>query len=190
MAWLEGDLKIFAAGLAIGGEWNLGEVASSGIAVCYYDAGQFDHFYIKFTKPIAEFSLGQFQETVIIVGKYGVIYPTEATKHSLTEIIVYADISKEDDGILIAGKENGYLTYATGKLIPKFVASLYVTELMNIVKLAYIWDKVTTSTQYSAVQQIDLYYTGLSTLLLHDAVTIQGSKQQITDKVELSYFKT
>lgn len=190
MAWLEGDLKIFAAGLAIGGEWNLGEVASSGIAVCYYDAGQFDHFYIKFTKPIAEFSFGQFQETVIIVGKYGVIYPTEAMKHSLTEIIVYADISKEDDGILIAGKENGYLTYATGKLIPKFAASLYVTEIMNIVKLAYIWDKVPTHMQCSIAQQIDLYNTGLKAFFIQDTAAIHGSEHQIIDKVELSYFKT
>ena len=37
MAWTDGDFKLFATGLAIGGQWNLGEVKASGIAICYHD---------------------------------------------------------------------------------------------------------------------------------------------------------
>lgn len=190
MAWTDGDFKLFAAGLAIGGKWNLGEVATSGIATCRYDAGQYDHFYIKFTKVISEFSFGQFQETVAILGKFGVISPTDAKKFGSTEIIVYADISEEDDGILVAGRENGYLMYESGKLIPKFAASMFITELMNIVKLAYIWDKVPMRLLATVTESIGILHSSQQNINPSDSVQIAVYTMDVGDNVDLSYFKT
>ena len=190
MAWTDGDFKLFATGLAIGGQWNLGEVKASDVATCYYDAGQFDHFYIKFKKEISEFSFGQFQETITLIGKNGVIKPNDAKKHSSTEMIVYASLLDENDGVLVVGRENGYLTYFTKQLIPKFVSVLTIREFSNIVKLAYIWDKVMICDQYKSAENTTITFSAQQGFSISDEVSMVAYQMQSGETVELSYFKT
>ena len=59
MAWTDGDFKLFATGLAIGGQWNLGEVKAGDVVECWNDEGVYDYFYMKFKKAVKEFSFGQ-----------------------------------------------------------------------------------------------------------------------------------
>lgn len=188
MAWTDGDFKLFATGLAIGGQWNLGEVKASGIAICYHDVGEYDHFYLKFTKAIAEFSFGQFKETVVVVGKNGEIPVSNATIYNSTTIRIEANIEGEDDGILVAGREHGYLSYASGKNIPKFVSMLWLNELVNFIKLAYIWDKVKFTNTLVHESIIDVVFNNTNSSAHTEHIDMLETKE-ITDNVTVSYFK-
>lgn len=188
MAWTDGDFKLFATGLAIGGQWNLGEVKASGIAICYHDVGEYDHFYLKFTKAIAEFSFGQFEETVVVVGKNGEIPVSNATIYNSTTIRIEANIEGEDDGILVAGREHGYLSYASGKNIPKFVSMLWLNELVNFIKLAYIWDKVKFTNTSIIEAIVDVVFNSTNNSAPTENINTYETRE-VTDNVNVSYFK-
>lgn len=192
MAWLEGDLKIFAAGLAIGGQWNLGEVKVGDIVECWNDEGVYDCFYIKFKKAVKEFSFGQFVNTVKVysVSRDTYLPITAVTRLSGTQFKVSCDISNENSGVIVIGLPTAYLQYESGSAVPKFISSFYVSGLETIRTYAYIWDKASTNMlPLQSNDNITLLCTDTKVLTLKESITPYNTLLTVNENVDLGYYK-
>lgn len=189
MSWLDGDLKIFAAGLAVGGEWNLGSIQTGDIVTCYNDEGEYDHFYMQFKKPVAEFSFGQFLSTVTLLGKNGIIPVLNAARISGTTIKVSTNLETEDQGVMVVGKQGGYLAYLSGASVPGFVAALMVSGLDTLTPLAYIWDRIAIQATARTQERVELRYPGLRQYAVVDGVEVGGQVGvMLRETVEFGYY--
>lgn len=143
MPWMDGDLKVFAAGLAVGGEWNSAAGGKPALEpLLWYDEGEYNHFYIGFKKPISEFSYGQFAASVYVVAQNQLLPVSGAKRINTTTAIVYANITGQTRGVLVAGVDNGWLTFQNGEVIPAFAGSFTVEGPVNYVDLCYCYDPV------------------------------------------------
>lgn len=190
MAWLEGDLKIFAAGLAIGGKWNLGEVGDAGITV-YNDVDEFDHFYIRFSRLLADFSSTQAAWTL---HAYDAFLGTELSLSNFvqvgpTVIKVACDISKCTSGVLVVGFPTGYLRYVSGKSVGSFARLLYPVNLPITVNFAYVFER--SAVAHNLMDAVDrpCYIAGLpyTSMPIDQAGVLPTSFTQSTENVQISY---
>lgn len=192
MAWLEGDLKIFAAGLAIGGQWNLGEVKVGDIVECWNDEGVYDCFYIKFKKAVKEFSFGQFVNTVKVYSVSSDTYlpVTAVTRLSGTQFKVSCDISNENSGVIVIGLPTAYLQYESGSAVPKFISSFYVSGIATIRTYAYVWDKAnTTLLGLHCNDNTTILCIDTKVLAIQDAIALYKPLLAIGENVDLGYYK-
>lgn len=192
MAWTDGDFKLFATGLAIGGQWNLGEVKVGDVVECWNDEGVYDYFYIKFKKAVKEFSFGQFVNTVKVYSVARDIYIpiTGVTRISGTQFKVNCDISGENSGIIVIGLPTAYLQYESGSAVPKFISSFYVSGIETIRTYAYIWDKAsTTMMKLPVLENITLLCTDTNVFTLKDTITPYSPLLTVGENVDLGYYK-
>lgn len=192
MAWLEGDLKIFAAGLAIGGEWNLGEVKASDIVTCWNDEGIYDYFYIKFNRAIKPFSYGQFVNTVKVYSITSDSYlPVRSTSRiDQTTYKVFCDIHKETAGVAVIGLPTNYLSYLTGTAVPSFLTVFFVEGIDRIITVAYIWDDISVSIHSLRVaENARLYASDTTQQLLSEHIPVKLHPLNTCENVSFSYFE-
>lgn len=190
MAWLEGDLKIFAAGLAIGGKWNLGEVGDAGITV-YNDVDEFDHFYIRFSRLLADFS---YMQAAWTLHAYDAFLGTELSLSNFvqigpTVIKVNCDISKCTSGVLVVGFPTGYLRYVSGKSVGSFARLLYPVNLPITVNFAYVFERGTVASNLMDAVDRPRYIAGLlyTPTPLDQAGVLPTSFMRYTESVQISY---
>lgn len=192
MAWTDGDFKLFAAGLAIGGQWNLGEVKAGDVVECWNDEGVYDYFYMKFKKAVKEFSYGQFVNTVKV---YSVAHDeylpvTAITRISGTQLKVSCDISGENSGVIVIGLPTAYLQYESGSAVPKFISLFYVSGIELMRTYAYVWDKASmTMMKLPVLENMTLLCTDTKVFTLKEAVIPYNQLLTVGENVELGYYK-
>lgn len=186
MAWTDGDLKILAAGMAIGGKWNLGGVEGNS-PTCWNDEGQYDHFYIDFKRSISDFTYGQFNSSVYILGATGFIKITDAKKYSNTVALVYADISTLSHGVIVVGKSNSWIKLLTGGSVPKFISMFYVNGLENYIDLAYLLEQVKVVDKLRSEDVVSLTPVNYLSLAPIDHVLLDTGPT-VVETVTVSYF--
>lgn len=192
MAWTDGDFKLFATGLAIGGQWNLGEVKVGDVVECWNDEGVYDYFYMKFKKAVKEFSYGQFTNTVKV---YSIAHDeylpiTSVIRISSTQFKVNCDISGENSGVIVIGLPTAYLQYESGSAVPKFISLFYVRGIETIRTYAYIWDKASTKIMNLQVQEnIMLLCADDKVFTLKCAVTPYNPLLTVGENVDLGYYE-
>lgn len=192
MAWLEGDLKIFAAGLAIGGEWNLGEVKASDVVTCWNDEGNYDYFYLKFKSGIKPFSYGQFVNTVKVYSITSDSYLPISTTSRIdqTTYKVFCDIRKETAGVAVIGLPTHYLSYLNGAAVPSFLTIFYIEGIDKITTAAYAWDVVAMSVRSLKVTDNAHLYTCDTLQHIHtEYIQVKPHTLNICEKVSISYYQ-
>ena len=192
MAWTDGDFKLFATGLAIGGQWNLGEVKASDVVECWNDEGVYDCFYMKFKKAINPFSYGQFVNTVKVYSISSDMYlPVYGvTRLDGTICKVDCDISKENSGVIVIGLPTSYLTYTSGSAVPKFISLFYVNGIDRIITYAYVWDDIPVSIHSLRVtENARLYASDATQHLLSERIPVKPHPLNTCENVSFSYFE-
>lgn len=112
----------------------------------YNDAGVYDFFYLDFKRVMAPFSIGQFNESVIVSGTsaLSVSQVTQATDGSGNKIAgvykVYCDISAQTRGVSISHQKNSRLHFWDGTQVPVFSTSMYVAGLTTYIDGGYYYD--------------------------------------------------
>ena len=192
MAWTDGDFKLFATGLAIGGQWNLGEVKAGDVVECWNDDGVYDYFYVKFKKAINPFSYGQFVNTVKVYSISSDTYlpVSGVTRLDGTTCKVNCDISKENSGVIVIGLPTSYLTYTSGSAVQKFISMFYVNGIDRIVTYAYLWENIGLSfLKFSSVLGNPKPYMYETTSYNpKENISLCGKILSANDSVEVSYF--
>ena len=112
----------------------------------YNDAGVYDFFYLDFKRVMEPFSIGQFNESVIVSGTsaLSVSQVTQATDGSGNKIAgvykVYCDISAQTRGVSISHHKNSRLNFWDGTQVPVFSTFMYVAGLATYIDGGYAYD--------------------------------------------------
>ena len=114
--------------------------------VAYNDAGVYDFFYLDFKRVMEPFSIGQFNESVIVSGTgiLTVSQVTQATNESGNKLSgvykVYCDLSAQTHGIVIVNKAKSRLCFSSGEQTPSFSIPMYVSGLPSYIDGGYLYD--------------------------------------------------
>lgn len=106
------------------------------------DDGVYSYFYIDFKKPVADFSLGMFTESVVVHDSVQLAVSGVA-RVSSSVFKVYVDISGRFQGITVLNKITTYLAFTTGEEIPPFSVHFFVEGISRYERMKYLYEKAT-----------------------------------------------
>ena len=126
----------FIAGMATKGLVRSGNLYQP---LCWNDEGVYSYFYIDFRRSMEAFSLGMFDQSVIV---------HDSTQLSVTNIEfvssgiykVYCDISGKTHGITVLNKKTSLLAFSSGEQLPVFSTHFYVAGIDSYINLKYIYE--------------------------------------------------
>ena len=128
----------FVCGMTAKGLVRSGELYKPTI---YNDSGVYSYFYIDFRRTVQAFSLGMFNESVIVYDSQQVSV-TRIEQTGTTVYKVYCDITSKIHGITVLNKKTTRLRFATGELLPVFSVHMFIEGQSAFIDGAYVYDPV------------------------------------------------
>lgn len=176
----------FIAGMATKGLIRSGELYKP---VIRNDPGVYSYFYIDFKRVVSLFSLGMFNESIII-------YDSE--RIDVTDILlvssgiykVYCDLSEKNRGITVINKKTSLLSFATGETIPVFSTIFYVEGLEQIVRVAYAYETTDIVNKHFSIaaENADVSFNQYFQKTIQDSMTIPDLGMSTSEAVDVSYW--
>lgn len=128
----------FICGMATKGLVRSGQLYQPLI---WNDDGVYDYFYIDFRRAMEPFSLGMFDESIIV---------HDSVQLAVTAIVpvytgiykLYCNISSKKNGITVLNKKTSLLQFASGERLPVFSTHMYILGQDSYLKAAYVYDLV------------------------------------------------
>lgn len=109
----------------------------------YNIEGVYDYFYLVFQKDIQPFSVGQFNDSVLMIGTK-TLTATKVEQVNSNTYRIYVNLSNENLGIILGSRQNTSLMYANNTLVPTF--SIFLTvEGLSIPITKYIFETTALS---------------------------------------------
>lgn len=192
MSWLEGDIRILAAGMAIGGRFNqTGLIGKQAFEPkIWLDDGQFDHFYIDLQKQLRDFSYGQLQQSIYVVSPAGQIIQVTGSQKDGTVVRMEADISGIYGDITVIGVANGWLFYESGKRVPAFSVNLRVDRDPPYVDMAYLYDVIDFPQVFGGNEEtVSVLHYGVHTREMIREEIAFPALFDVSEDVAVSFFK-
>ena len=106
----------------------------------YNDAGVYDFFYLDFKRVMEPFSIGQFNDSVIVSGA-AVLPVTDVEQYSDTVYKVFCNISNQSKGVSVSNKKTTRLHFWDGTQVPVFSEWFSVAGLASILDAGYFYEK-------------------------------------------------
>jgi len=128
----------FICGMAAKGLVRSGELYKPTI---YNDSDVYTYFYIDFRRTLQSFSLGMFNESVIVYDSQQVAV-TRIEKTGTTVYKIYCDITNKIHGITVLNKKTTRLRFSTGELLPVFSVHMFVEGQSAFIDGAYVYDPI------------------------------------------------
>ena len=128
----------FICGMAAKGLVRSGELYKPTI---WNDSGVYTYFYIDFRRTLQSFSLGMFNESVIVYDSQQVAV-TRIEKTGTTVYKIYCDITNKIHGITVLNKKTTRLRFATGELLPVFSVHMFIEGQSAFIDGAYVYDPI------------------------------------------------
>lgn len=130
----------FVCGMATKGLVRSGQLYQP---IIYNDAGVYDYFYIDFRRALEPFSLGMWNESIIVHDSVQLAV-TQVSEVSFGVYKVTCDISGKTHGITVINKKTSRLRFAsTGERVPVFSTHMYISGVLSYVDGGYIYDPTT-----------------------------------------------
>ena len=127
----------FICGMSAHGLVRSGELYKPTI---YNDSGVNTYFYIDFRRTIQAFSLGMFNESIIVYDSQQVSV-SRIEQTGTTVFKVYCDISNKIHGITVLNKKTTRLRFATGEILPVFSVHMFIEGQSAFIDGAYVYDR-------------------------------------------------
>ena len=125
-------------GMATKGLVRSGELYKPTI---WNDSGEYSYFYIDFNQSVLPFSIGMFNQSVVIHDSVQLsVNGIEKVSDSVYKI--YCDISNRIHGITVMNKKISKLRYADRTQLPAFSVHMFIAGQDQYFELAYIYDLV------------------------------------------------
>lgn len=126
----------FVCGMTAKGLVRSGELFKPTI---WNDSGAYSYFYIDFRRMVQEFSLGMFNESVIVYDSQQVAV-TRIEKTGTMVYKIYCDITNKIHGITVLNKKTTRLRFATGELMPVFSVHMFVSGQVPYIDGGYVYE--------------------------------------------------
>jgi hypothetical protein len=180
----------FICGMATKGLVRSGELYKP---TCWNDDSVYTYFYIDFKRALSDFSVGMFNESIIV-------YDSEAVPVSDVEYIssgvykIYCDISDKIRGVTVVNKKSTLLTTANGVVLPVFSVIFYVSGLDTYIRKAYRYNiaYISTITYPATAETVDTF-TFYQSILVADVSEIASfidPTLTTLETVDISYWTT
>ena len=127
----------FVCGLATKGLVKSGAAYEPEI---YNDSGVYDFFYLDFKRVMETFSLGQFNESIIVFDSQQVSV-SKIEKFSDTVYKIYCNLSTFIHGVTVLNKKTTRLKFSTGEVLPVFSVHTFIAGLSSYLDAGYLFDK-------------------------------------------------
>ena len=191
MGWLDGDLKAFTAGLAVGGGWNHTLVHDAFSPRIWNDEGRYDRFYIDFLRPIRDFSFGQFTSSVHVMASRKLLTVSAAVRVSQSVICLFANIEGQTHGVTVIGADQSKLSYEGGGAVPRFVQTFQVAGLLTFSDYAWVFEQCTAPEAAArTAERLGCLYTPVTRYEgISEAAAAPEPCGQVREAVEISYFE-
>ena len=105
----------------------------------YNDAGVYDFFYLDFKRVMEPFSIGQFNDSVIVSGA-AVLPVTDVEQYSDTVYKVFCNISNQSKGVSVSNKKTTRLHFWDGTQVPVFSEWFSVAGLASVLDAGYFYE--------------------------------------------------
>ena len=140
----------FICGMASKGLIRSGELYKPAI---YNDSGVYTYFYIDFRRMVQAFSLGMFNESIIVYDSQQVsVSRIEQTGTTIYK--VYCDLTNKIHGITVLNKKTSRLRFATDEILPVFSVHMFIEGQSAFIDGAYVYDKSNLQTpQFTSVSE-------------------------------------
>ena len=126
----------FICGMAAHGLVRSGELYKPTV---YNDSGVYTYFYLDFRRTLQPFSLGMFNESVIVYDSQQVAV-TRIEQTGATVYKVYCDIASKIHGITVLNKKTTRMRFTTGELLPVFSVHMFIEGQSAFIDGAYVYD--------------------------------------------------
>ena len=127
----------FICGMASKGLTRSGEYYKP---IIWNDSGEYSCFYIDFKKSMEFFTLGMFNESIIVHdSEQLVVTGIEYISPSVYKIT--CDIRDKVRGITILNKKTSLLAFSGGEILPVFSVHIFIEGQDKYARLKYIYDK-------------------------------------------------
>ena len=141
----------FVCGMAAKGLVRSGELYKPTI---YNDSGGYSYFYIDFRRTIQAFSLGMFNESIIVYDSQQVSV-SRIEQTGTTVYKVYCDITNKIHGITVLNKKTSRLRFATGEILPVFSVHMFIGGQTAFIDGAYVYNKSSLQIpQFTGISEI------------------------------------
>jgi len=164
----------FICGMATKGLTRSGEYYKP---IVWNDSGEYSYFYIDFKKSMEFFTLGMFNESIIVHDSEQLtVTGIEYISPSVYKII--CEIRDKVRGITILNKKTSLLAFSGGVQLPVFSVHIFIEGQEKYYRLKYIYDRCDTSdfgisdVSIDSDYNIDISVTRLDISLISDSVTI------------------
>lgn len=128
----------FICGMASKGLIRSGELYQP---IIYNDEGVYDYFYIDFRRAIEPFSLGMWNESIVVNDSVQ-LSVTQTAEVSLGIYKIYCDIRDKIHGITVLNKKTSRLRFAsTGERVPVFSTHMFIEGQTAYIDGAYVYNK-------------------------------------------------
>ena len=140
----------FICGMATKGLTRSGELYEPN---CYNDSGVYTYFYIDFRHAMEDFSVGMFNESIIVF---------DSVQLTVTQIdfvstglykIWCTDLSPRIHGVTVLNKITSRLKYATGGKLPAFSTHFWVAGVDVYNDICYVYDKAPNIVSFGEVTE-------------------------------------
>jgi hypothetical protein len=139
----------FVCGMATKGLTRSGEYYKP---IIWNDCGEYSYFYIDFKKSMEFFTLGMFNESIIVHDSEQL--PVKGIENISPSVYkITCDIRDKTRGITILNKKTSLLSFSGGEKLPVFSVHVFVEGQEKYERLKYIYDKC----NFSELGYLDLY---------------------------------
>lgn len=107
----------------------------------YNDSGVYTYFYIDFRRTVQAFSLGMFNESIIVYDSQQ-IPVTQVEQVSSTVYKIDCDLTNKIHGITVLNKKTTRLRFSTGELLPVFSVHMFIVGQSAFIDGAYVYEPV------------------------------------------------
>lgn len=139
----------FVCGMATRGLVRSGELYKPDI---YNDDGVYSFFYIDFRRSMSEFSIGMFNESIVVYDSVQIAV-TAISRVSANVYKIYGDISNRNHGITVLNKKTSRLRFLNGERLPAFSTHMFVSGQAPYIDGGYLYE-----TLPGAGSQMQLWY--------------------------------
>ena len=141
----------FICGMATKGLFRSGELYKPTI---YNDSGVYSYFYIDFRRTLQDFSLGMFNESIIVFDNQQ-IPVTQIEQCSPTVFKVYCSLTGLIHGVTVLNKKTSRLKFTTGEVLPVFSTHMFISGHTSYSDGAYICERPSVKTQYKPTSIVE-----------------------------------
>lgn len=152
----------------------------------YNIEGIYDYFYLVFQKDIQPFSVGQFNDSVLMIGSK-ILTATKVEQVNSNTYRIYVNLSNENLGIILGSRQNTSLMYANNTLVPTF--SIFLTvEGLSIPITRYIFETTALSKNFNTEDNGNIFLSSFSIIDIKnnkDICNLITTKFSAKDKAEI-----